>query len=153
MTPNPVRTPLEWNEREGILKFLYVGRLEKIKGIDLLMKAWDQILDEEATLTIVGSGSLTEYIREFPSKRVNFIGAVDDNTLFKEYAKADIFIYPTLWDSLPTTVLEALSNGLFIITSTIMKSTFSQEENDDFIEFILSDPTHIADSIKMDNPK
>ncbi|MHB8371632.1 MAG: glycosyltransferase family 4 protein [Thermoplasmataceae archaeon] len=149
ITPNPVRTPLEWNEREGVLKFLYVGRLEKIKGIDLLMKAWDQILDEEATLTIVGSGSLTEYVRDFPSKRVNFIGSVDDNTLFKEYVKADVFIYPTLWDSLPTTVLEALTNGLFIITSTIMKSTFSQEENDGFIEFILPTPTQIADSIKM----
>ncbi|MHB8361615.1 MAG: glycosyltransferase, partial [Thermoplasmataceae archaeon] len=54
-----------------------------------------------------------------------------------------------LWDSLPTTVLEALTNGLFIITSTIMKSTFSQEENDGFIEFILPTPTQIADSIKM----
>ena len=63
------------------------------------------------------------------------MGSIDDDSLFREYSKADVFLYPTKWDSLPTTILEAMSMGVYVITSNTLKSTFKDEFDLGFIEF------------------
>lgn len=92
-----------------------VSRLEIGKGQDLLLKAWQEVEDEvsDATLQIVGEGDfvkdLTKIRSELKLKRVNFKGYVND--ALKEIAKAEIFVFPTLWplEGFGLVVLEAMA--------------------------------------------
>lgn len=49
------------------INFLFFGRIEKYKGVDVLIKAFSQLQEKYSniTLTIVGSGKFTEYERSF----------------------------------------------------------------------------------------
>lgn len=49
------------NEKEGNINFLFFGRIEKYKGIDILLEAYAKICNESTTLTIAGDGDFSEY--------------------------------------------------------------------------------------------
>ena len=137
-------------KNDGPLRFLFVGRLENYKGIDLLLDAWKKSNANEESLTIIGSGSLSKIVEsevQNGKKRISYLGSIDDDSLFKEYSKADVFLYPTKWDSLPTTILEALSMGLYVITSNSLKSTFKDEFDLGFIEFFEPSTNEISAKI------
>lgn len=113
-------------EKSGSARFLYVGRLEKTKGVDRLLNLWVKMADDDCQLTIVGAGNFR--VEDLTEKRSNikYVGKVDDETLRKLYNEADIFIYPTRWDSFPNTIVEALSGGCFVITSSFLKKAFPE---------------------------
>ena len=53
---------------EETINFLFFGRIEKYKGIQLLAKAYKELVQTphlDITLTIAGSGNFAEYIEEF----------------------------------------------------------------------------------------
>ena len=136
--PNPVPENSINTKNDGPLRFLFVGRLENYKGVDLLLDAWKKSNASEESLTIIGSGTLSKIVEseaQNGKKRISYLGSIDDDSLFREYSKADVFLYPTKWDSLPTTILEAMSMGVYVITSNTLKSTFKDEFDLGFIEF------------------
>ncbi|MGP6293358.1 glycosyltransferase family 4 protein [Caldiplasma sukawensis] len=125
-------------EKSGSPKFLYVGRLEKIKGIDRLLNLWIKMADESCHLIIVGAGNINA--RKFSENKSNiyYAGKVDDETLNKLYNEADVFIYPTRWDSFPNTIIEALSGGCYIITSSFLKKAFPEISDNKKIGFTVN---------------
>ena len=85
------------NKKTGnITRFLFVGRLETIKGIQILLTAWTNLQREDCFLDIVGAGTLTKDSYS-GLKYVNFRGIVSDEELNRIYCNTDVFIYPTLW--------------------------------------------------------
>ncbi len=103
--------------------FLFVGRLEKVKGLDTLIEAV-RLLDvkgSKAEVWIVGSGSLEEKLKAQGKllKNMRFLGAVPHEKLAEIYNQADFFILPSISEGSPLTILEALSCGLPIIVSDI----------------------------------
>jgi len=111
------------NNREGGY-LLYVGRLDHRKGIVDLVNA-TQILKEntETKLVIVGKGHLYKDIKAIILKNnlnnVELLGHVSWERLLYLYRNAEVFIFPSHYEGLPTVVLEAMASGLPIVASDI----------------------------------
>ena len=150
--PNPVSVTVSMLQNDGPAKFLFVGRLEKYKGLDLLLEAWKESKVNSSTLTIIGAGSMKEVIESTinnGNKNIKFLGMVDDNELLSEYEKSDIFLYPTRWDSLPTTILEALCSGLYVLTSESLKPSFKEEYQMKYMDFFKISSDDISNKIEQ----
>jgi glycosyltransferase involved in cell wall biosynthesis len=67
LEPDELNNPFKPNQPEGPYRFLFVGRLEKVKGIDLLLQSMAMLSEEEMNvhLTIAGKGDLEEWMRSF----------------------------------------------------------------------------------------
>ena len=103
---------------------LFCARVVKDKGVDTLQEVW-KILHKKfpnALLYVVGGG-LNELLDELRKKSVEMdnsikiIGEVDAPQEF--YQLADVYIFPSRHEGLPTSLLEAMSSGLPAVTSDI----------------------------------
>lgn len=105
-------------------RFLFVGRLERVKGIDVLLQAMALLRDEEddVHLTVIGSGSMEEWARKFVDgeglrDHVTLTGTVSDNTLGLYYSSCDCIVIPSRSESIPLVFSEALRfNKELIVT-------------------------------------
>ncbi len=106
-------------ERHGILwsapLAVCVGRVTRQKGQDLLLSAWELVMDrcEQARLAIVGDGDLLDELRSLDTPGAQFVGAVDDARSW--YAAADVVVLPSRWEGLPLTALEAMATGRSLV--------------------------------------
>jgi glycosyltransferase involved in cell wall biosynthesis len=103
---------------------LYVGRLERRKGLYLLLEVAKRLVEEkiEAHFVIVGSGQYENELMKIGrevSKGVIFAGRVPDELLPFYYSAADIVAIPSLYEGSPITLLEAMASGKPIITTNI----------------------------------
>lgn len=99
--------------------FLYVGRLEPIKGLHRLIA---RILHTETTLRVVGDGSLAENLRMLavPSPKVQFLGVVPRAELPMLYRQARATLEPSLApDTLGLSALESLQQGTPVIAANL----------------------------------
>lgn len=107
---------------------VFTGKITKRKGIDVLLEAWrNSDIKDKAVLVVIGSGmgqkdSIEEnahnFVKEYNlNDSVSFLGAKDN---VNEYLKAsDIFVFPSRWEGLPNSLLEAMSTGLLCVASNI----------------------------------
>jgi glycosyltransferase involved in cell wall biosynthesis len=101
-------------------KILFVGRLEKYKNVDRLVKALG-FLDRHI-LVIVGEGPEKEKIFKLIrhlniSDRVRLVSNLSEENLTKEYQTSGIFVMPSHWEAYGIAVAEALSMGLQTIVA------------------------------------
>jgi glycosyltransferase involved in cell wall biosynthesis len=97
--------------------FLYVGSGGFIKGIDLLLRAFNALPRGLATLRIVGADA--NALREFgPSHDVVVVPRMAKERLISEYANAHVLVLPSRFDGFGQVVLEAMRTGLPAIVST-----------------------------------
>ena len=121
--PNWVPTPIQRSPRrsngECPLSLLFVGRLERFKGIHLIIDAVNRLnTSGKTTLTIVGDGQYrAELQRDAEGTPTVFTGFQLHPAEF--YEKADIFINPSENEGLPLASLEAMSYGIACILSDI----------------------------------
>jgi len=104
------------------LNLLFVGRFAFNKGINILMEGINELNTEgyknRLHFNIVGKGPLyDEYIKKYEFPNVTFLGFADDATLAKQYKENDLFVFPTLFEGMPTVVLEAMVTGMPIIVT------------------------------------
>jgi glycosyltransferase involved in cell wall biosynthesis len=92
------------------VNLLYVGRLERYKGLQLILAALRSLPD--ARLTVLGDGSYREELERLSEgMNVRFDGY--RSNLENYYAEADIFIMPSLGpEGLPMVSIEAMAHGL-----------------------------------------
>lgn len=113
--------PTDRASRTGPVRFLFVGRLEPSKGLVPLLDAWRGIA-HEAELTIVGSGSLEERIRERVAgsamRPIRLLGHLEQEDLAVEYARADVFVFPSVSDPWGLVINEAMASGLPVVTTS-----------------------------------
>ncbi len=130
-----------------VIKFLYVGRLERIKGIELLIESWKMKERENCTLEIVGGGSLDvdKLVHSIPS--IHFNGIVSDQKLRELFLESHYFIYPTRWDSFPMTVIEAMSASCQVITTGILRESFKKAVENDLINIVKPDVDSLSAAI------
>lgn len=101
---------------------LFVGRLVKVKGVDVLLRAFAQLGRSDAVLVVVGDGPERQNLEKLAlslgiSDRVIFTGWRDDAS--KLVSIADVFVLPSLSEGLPQALLEALAHGVPCIVSDI----------------------------------
>jgi glycosyltransferase involved in cell wall biosynthesis len=102
--------------------FLYVGRLEREKGPDVLVRAMH---DAPGRLVVVGDGSMrAELERAAPAGRVMFAGHAQREELAEWYADADVFVLPSRSDVWGMVLNEAAAAGLPIVASEVAGAAY-----------------------------
>jgi phosphatidylinositol alpha-mannosyltransferase len=98
---------------------LYVGRLEKRKGVKFLLHAFADLAerDDKVKLVIAGDGSerdkLEDWVRDYEVPRVSFLGAVSEKKKLELLRNASVFCSPALYgESFGVVLLEAMAAGL-----------------------------------------
>jgi D-inositol-3-phosphate glycosyltransferase len=106
---------------------LFVGRLEPIKGVDILLEALSQLDCSGCQgLALIVGGNLdgTEAARLLGmrdrlglTERVRFVGAQEQRTLPYFYAAADVCVVPSFYESFGMVALEAMACGRPVVAS------------------------------------
>ena len=104
------------------LRLITVGRLDKIKGFDRLIRAVRRIVAcrPGTTLRIVGEGydrlRLEAIIRE--SGMAGFVTLVGhSDNVAGELRDADLFVLPSIYEGMPNTLVEALDEGMRVVAT------------------------------------
>lgn len=121
-----VKGPMETD----FFKVIFVGRLDKIKGIDTLIEAVNILkIEHRATLVekkfklhLVGYGFNENQIRKKISNYcldefIVFCGKITGDKLIHAYKSSHLFVLPSLSEGQPITFLEAMASRLPILTT------------------------------------
>ncbi len=122
------RKQLGLGQNDRIL--LFVGRIEPLKGVDILLGAAAQVESEsDCFVLIVGGDESTpegemEHLRDLASQlgiadRVSFMGAVDHERLPLFYNAADVCVVPSFYESFGLVALEAMACGTPVVASRV----------------------------------
>ncbi len=108
---------------------LYVGRIEPLKGVDILLRAVSQLDRAHPVKTIIIGGDLendSEITRLKAltvdlgiSQVVSFMGRLEQQVLPSYYNAADICVVPSYYESFGLVALEAMSCGTPVIASRV----------------------------------
>ena len=105
-------------------RYLFVGRLAKVKNLDILLRAFRTVLEKRphASLAIVGAGPEEQHLRALIrvlrlEKSVEMLGSKTDQELYDEYLKASGLVLPSSREPWGLVVNEALSFGCPVVVS------------------------------------
>jgi glycosyltransferase involved in cell wall biosynthesis len=123
--PNGVALPPEEKTTYGqVKKVITVARLSREKGIDILIRAWPTVVQQEKDLKLIilGNGPLEEELKTLckalgVAESVEFGGMVQDPK--ERLRDADLFVLPSRAEGLSNALLEAMSHGLPCIATNV----------------------------------
>ncbi len=122
-TPAPRRS-------DGRRRLLFVGRHERRKGIHVLLEVLPGLLERHPSWTceLVGNDAVVDaggatFAQRFLERhagaewlpRVTFAGPVSEADLAARYARADLFVAPSLFESFGLIYLEAMQHGVPVV--------------------------------------
>jgi glycosyltransferase involved in cell wall biosynthesis len=92
----------------------YIGRIAREKNLELLLRAWEELVGSRggARLVLVGRGPLEEEIRRRELPGVHVTGLLRGRELAESYASADVFTFPSPTETFGNSLLEAMGSGL-----------------------------------------
>jgi len=139
-----------------ILRILFVGSMNWLKGLDILLQAYSLLDKGNIELIIVGVEQ--KDFRKIPkcNNPVTFKGRIPYNTIPKMYANADIYInsyrYP---EPVSRSVMEAMQSGLPVITTGTPALSPIVRDGRDGVLVYPNTPKKMADAIQflIDNPR
>jgi glycosyltransferase involved in cell wall biosynthesis len=115
---------------------LYVGRLGREKGIERLKAILSSVPDTR--LAIVGDGPARRDLEgEFAGTRTVFAGQLLGEELAAAYASADVFLFPSLTETLGMAMIEALASGLPVLAA---RAGATHEVVDEGVSGLLYEP-------------
>jgi glycosyltransferase involved in cell wall biosynthesis len=105
---------------------LYVGRIDKRKGIEFLVRSMPFVLQEipDALLLVGGKGSCLKKMKGLVrrlnlERNVTFLGFVPDDQLNTLYNQAQCVVVPSIFEGFGITVIEALAAGTRVVGSNV----------------------------------
>ncbi len=102
-------------------QILFVGRLDKEKGLDLLIEVLGELKNKfDFELQIIGEGPQRKQLEKQAKNsgiKFNFFGHVLHSELPFFFSSASIFVLPSFFEVMPVVVLEAMSSGCAVIAS------------------------------------
>lgn len=118
-------TPLKTPRNNNIFNILFVGRLTKQKGVDLLIAIIERLATKSVFtnmhFTIVGSGDLSDEVNILAVKynNIDYLGHISPENMPFIYSSHDILLSPSRYEMLPWVCLEAQSCGIPVVSSNI----------------------------------
>ena len=116
--------PLNLKKNPNSLFFL--GRLEKRKGVDFLIKSIPIVKGrlDDVQLFIAGDGVLRSYLENYIKKNhlennVHLLGTVDDTAVNEWYNKVSLVIIPSVFEGFGLTAIEAMACGTPLIATDV----------------------------------
>lgn len=141
-------------EKNNVIKFLTVGRLEADKGIREVVDAFLALpspLNDKWELTVLGGGSLLEELREKTkdSKNIDIKGTVEHHKMAALYVEHDTLISLNFLGNISNVILEGINYELALITLKEHPKTFHDIESNAFLEnhALYVDRKHIESSL------
>jgi glycosyltransferase involved in cell wall biosynthesis len=115
-----------------ILQLLFVGRIARVRRIELLIQAAEKLTfpfhltiagGEEKTSSVTRSGYMKE-LMDLAQKlnlnnKISFVGRKTPEELKEFYRMADIFVYPSKYENFGQPLLEAGAHGLPIVATPV----------------------------------
>jgi len=141
---------------------LFIGQIRWEKNLKLIIDSIKILEDQrkEFKMIIVGEGFSEYEVRKLVdnknlNKKVKFMGKIiDRDKISSYYARANLFLFPSLYDNSPLVVKEAAA---FSLPSVLINNSSAAENIIDGENGFLSENTPISYSIKimdlMNNPK
>lgn len=121
LNPNFYPAPRIAHAPTDTVRMLFVGRLEKTKGINFLLELLDQLAaDHDFHLTVLGKGPEDAALRTAYGDRkwLSMQGHVPQQMVSDVMAESDLLVVPSLWaENSPGVVFQALSNALPVMGS------------------------------------
>ena len=103
-----------------------VSRLEKIKGMDLVVPAFAEVLKRHPNtrLIVVGDGSLRSSMKQQTAElncaeNIKWVGRQPQEELAKWYSQMDIVLMPSRSEGFGLTAIEAMANGCVVVASNV----------------------------------
>ncbi|MFH1781590.1 MAG: glycosyltransferase [Patescibacteria group bacterium] len=95
---------------------LTVGRINKEKNIEFLLKAWQHVVKkrDDVELVVVGEGKRLKEMKKKYSN-ANFVGAIPHNEMPAIYDTADLFAFASLAETQGLVILESMASGLPVV--------------------------------------
>ena len=117
---------------QRVNQFVFVGRLDKLKGIDILLKAWNRMGKAAPKLIVCGTGPMEKWCKQFITKtrsNVELRGYIPNKEARKLIAHSKALILPTQWyEGFPISIVEAYSVGTPVICTAIGNASSVVEE-------------------------
>jgi len=102
---------------------LFLSRIEKSKGIYELLESFRMIHKKypHVSLRFCGDGTKLNTLKKqiHKTESVFFTGYIDNKNKIREYSNAQVFILPSYHEGLPNSIVEAMSFGLPVITTSV----------------------------------
>lgn len=101
---------------------IYVGRLEKVKNVETLLKAFSKMQNKAVRLDIVGDGREREFLERMAidlniRERVSFKGFQKEPAQF--IARADLFVLPSYSEGFGIAAVEAMFQKVAVLCSNV----------------------------------
>lgn len=128
--------------------FLFIGRIEQIKGIDILIEAFSQL--PEKKLLIAGTGSEFEKYKALAAKAVNieFLGFLEREELNNIISGAKAVIVTSQWyETFGMIIAEAFASHIPVITGDIGNIGALVEDGVDGFKFIYNSAQSLKETI------
>lgn len=138
----------------GILRILFLSTISVNKGIYTALEAFKLLKERgcECELIVAGTGNELEHAKLFVQDNrlegVRFIGHVSGAEKASVFQSAHIYLFPSLYEGMPTSLLEAMGFGLTLITSDAgaIKDFFVQDQMGRMI--VDGEPTDYSNAIQ-----
>lgn len=114
---------LKWaGVKEDKVRFLFIGRLTKLKGLRTVIEALPGIKSQNWVLDVAGIGPQREPLEKLVyesglSEKVLFHGFVEDTDLYMR--KCSCFLFPSLSEGMGLTLMRAIQTGVPVIASDL----------------------------------
>lgn len=158
--------PREFKQINEETQILSVGRLDKSKGLDLLIDGLNEVKEKKWQCVIIGSGEEEEFLKAKVLKfglenRILFKGALNHSQVSTFLENSDIFVSFNKYGNQSNSVLEAMNCGKCILTYDYCKkfgrdSQFSTDfELKESLVFVANEtPEEVVEKLKLllDNP-
>ena len=126
LTANSQQLIAKSQEPDTKLTLGVVSRLEPIKGMDLVVPAFAEVLKmyPETQLLVVGDGTLRASMEEQAAQlgcadRVRFVGRQPQEELPQWYTQMDIVLMPSRSEGFGLTAIEAMAHGCVMVASDV----------------------------------
>ncbi|GAB6011851.1 glycosyltransferase family 4 protein [Viscerimonas tarda] len=106
------------------LQILFLGRIDKHKGIYDMAKAFEKLYPEHSfRFVLCGTGPLEDYSIETFGKIMgddfSFEGVVSGNNKLRVISESDIYLLPSFYEGLPISLLETMSAGIIPVATPV----------------------------------
>jgi|GEM_PF-1417147 len=153
---NYVELPMSKKDREycGVIRLLYLGRLNKEKGVFEFIEACRllKLNGFTFTLTVAGSGPEFENLKEYAinlgmEDRIEFLGEVKGYHKQQVLERAHMMVLPSYSEGLPYGILEGIANGLVIVSTRVGAIPEILDEENEVVFVKLRDPRSLFETI------
>ncbi len=99
------------------ITFIYCGKFEKIKRLDLLMGAFLNMKNKDTNLVLIGNGEEEGRLKSMANGKVKFLDFQNQSIMPSVYRIGDVFVLPSESETWGLGINEAMNCGLAIIAS------------------------------------